>query len=295
MTNSEQYLRPDVIQSIKRLDLKAQFIVKGFLHGLHASPLSGFSVEFSEHRKYTQGDDPADIDWLIYAKTDKYYVKKYEAETNLTGWLVVDASRSMNYTFRQQLTKFDYSIYLAAALTYLMIHQQDPVGLVTFNEKLTRSIAPKSKRSQLGNILSALANLTPEGATNVPQALGQLAGMLNHASLVMIFSDLLGDPDEIMKVLYQLRHAGHDVILFHILDEAEVHFPFHGRVELEDPESGQKITTNADALAADYVAAVEEFRDSFRRQCSHARIDYVELDTSIPYDKALLGYLQARR
>ena len=135
MSTAEKYLKPEVIRQIKRLDLRAQFIVKGFLHGLHASPFHGFSVEFSEHRKYTPGDDPKDIDWLVYAKTDKYYVKKFEAETNITGYLVMDLSRSMGYTYRQELTKFDYAICLAAALCYLMIHQQDPVGLLTFDRE----------------------------------------------------------------------------------------------------------------------------------------------------------------
>ena len=294
MTSSEQYLRPDVIRTIKRLDLKAQFIVKGFLHGLHASPFHGFSVEFSEHRKYTQGDDPRDIDWLIYAKTDKYYVKKFEAETNLTGYLVVDSSRSMGYTWRQELTKFEYAIYLSAALAYLMIQRQDPVGLVTFDEKISRSVAPKSKRTQLAAILSVLAALKPDGQTEIADSLGQLAGMLKRASLVMVFSDLLGDQETTMKMLYRLRHAGHDVILFHILDEAEVQFPFHGQVELEDPESNRRLVGNADAFQNDYFEALEEFRARFRRECSEARIDYVELDTSIPFDKALTEYLISR-
>src|SRR3984893_10875226 len=173
----EQYLKPQVIRQISRLDLRAQFIVKGFLQGLHASPFHGFSVEFSEHRKYTAGDNPQDIDWLVYAKTDKYYIKKFEAETNITGYLVMDLSRSMAYTYRQELTKFEYSICLAAALCYLMIHQQDPVGLIAFDEKLRHSLAPRSKRRQLGTILAVLANLKPAGQTDVANCLHQLAVM----------------------------------------------------------------------------------------------------------------------
>src|SRR5215475_6989222 len=161
MAAVEKYLKPEVIRQISRLDLRAQFIVRGFLQGLHASPFHGFSVEFSEHRKYTAGDDPDDIDWLVYAKTDKYYVKKFEAETNITGYLVMDLSGSMGYTYRQEMTKFEYSISLAAALGYLMIHQQDPVGLIAFDQKVSQSLAPGSKRSQLGNILSLLAKLSP--------------------------------------------------------------------------------------------------------------------------------------
>ena len=290
----ERYLKPEVIQTIKRLDLRAQFIIKGFMHGLHASPLHGFSVEFSEHRKYTPGDNPADIDWLVYAKTDKYYVRKYEAETNLTGYLVVDSSRSMGYTYRQELTKFDYAVSLAAALAYLMVQQQDPVGLITFDKKIKTSLAPKSKRSQLGNILSLLAGLFPTGETNISDSLHQLATMLRHASLVMIFSDLLGEPDEIMRALHRLRHAGHDVILFHILDEAEVRFPFAGNVELFEPESGDRVQGNAEAFRGDYLDELQQFRQNFRHECSTARIDYVPLDTSMQFDKALIEYLQRR-
>ena len=289
------YLDPEAIQTIKRLDLKAQFIVKGFIQGLHASPLHGFSVEFSEHRKYVPGDDPNEIDWLVYAKTDKYYVKKYESETNLTGYLLVDSSASMGYAYRPNLpTKFDYAISLSAALAYLMIHQQDPVGLMTFDEKLTGRVAPKSKRSQLGAILSALARLKPAGTTNVSRALEQTAGMLKKASLVMVFSDLLGDEDELLKALWRLRHAGHDVILFHILDRAEVDFPFHGSVEFEDPETHRRLAADADALRRDYLDALETLRARLRRESFGAKIDYVELDTGIPFDRGLFEYLLSR-
>src|SRR5260221_9507192 len=152
----EQYLKPEVIRQISRLDLRAQFIVKGFMQGLHSSPFQGFSVEFSEHRKYTPGDDPADIDWLVYAKTHKYYIKKLEAETNITGYLVMDLSRSIGYTYRQELTKFEDSIFVAAALCYLMVHQHDPVGLITFDEQIRQSLPARSKLTQLGHMRSLL-------------------------------------------------------------------------------------------------------------------------------------------
>ncbi len=295
MSSVEKYLKPEVIRQIKRLDLRAQFIVKGFLHGLHASPFHGFSVEFSEHRKYTPGDDPKDIDWLIYAKTDKYYVKKFEAETNITGYLVMDLSRSMGYTYRQELTKFEYAICLAAALCYLMIHQQDPVGLLTFDEKIRNSLAPKSRRSQLGDVLSLLARLRPQGPTDIAHSLTQIAAMLRHASLVMIFSDLLGDPGPILQSLHRLRHRGHDVILFHVLDEAEVRFPFDGMVELEDPETNARVQIDATNFRHDYLAEVEAFRQQYRRECFPSGVDYIALDTSMQFDKALMEYLLRRR
>ena len=291
----ESYLKPEVIRQISRLDLRAQFIVKGFLQGLHASPFHGFSVEFSEHRKYTPGDNPDDIDWLAYAKTDRYYVKKFEAETNLTGYLVMDLSASMAYSHEQELTKFEYSICLAAALCYLMIHQQDPVGLVTFGEKIVDSLAPKSKRAQIGNILSLLANLEPQDKTDIRNSLFQLAAMLKHSSIVMIFSDLLAEPDEVIAALRRLRHGGHDVILFHVLDQAEVAFPFEGLVELKDPETQETIEVDADAYRSEYLEEIEGFRTTYARECRQSGIDYVPLDTSMQFDRALMEYLINRR
>jgi uncharacterized protein (DUF58 family) len=295
MPSAEQYLKPEVIRQIRRLDLRAQFIVRGFLHGLHASPFHGFSVEFSEHRKYTPGDDPKDIDWLVYAKTDKYYVKKFEAETNITGYLVMDLSQSMGYTHRQQLTKFEYSICLAAALCYLMIHQQDPCGLIAFDEKIRHSLAPKSKRTQLGHVLSLLANLRPTGPTEIAKSLIQIAAMLKQRSLLMVFSDLLSDPQPVLQALRRLRHGGHDVILFHVLDEAEVQFPFDGIIEFEDPETSDKVQVDATNFRGDYLEELRQFRELYRRECFQSGIDYVPLDTSMQFDKALMEYLISRR
>jgi uncharacterized protein (DUF58 family) len=295
MPTVEQYLKPEVIRQIARLDLRAQFIVKGFLQGLHASPFHGFSVEFSEHRKYTPGDDPQDIDWLVYAKTDKYYIKKFEAETNITGYLVMDLSRSMGYTYRQELSKFDYGICLAAALCYLMIHQQDPVGLITFDEKIRQSLPPRSKRTQLGNVLSLLANLRPSGQTDIAKSLIQIAAMLRHRSLIMLFTDLFADPLPVIQALRRLRHGGHDVILFHILDEAEVRFPFSGVIEFEEPETKEKIQIDASSFRADYLSEIQSFCETYRRECFHIGVDYVQVDTSMQFDRALTGYLASRR
>lgn len=291
----EKYLKPEVINQIKRLDLRAQFVVRGFLQGLHASPFHGFSVEFSEHRRYATGDDPKDIDWLVYAKTDKYYVKKFEAETNITGYLAMDLSRSMGYTFRQELTKFDYAICLAAALAYLMIYQHDPVGLITFDDRVRDSLPPKSKRTQLANLLSHLSRLEPKGQTNLAHSITQIAAMLRHRSLVMLFSDLLTDPEPVLHSLRVLRHRGHDVILFHVLDEAEVRFPFDGVVEFEEPETGEKLQVDATNYREEYVAELEKFRETYRRECFPIGVDYVELDTSMQFDKALMEYLLSRR
>jgi uncharacterized protein (DUF58 family) len=295
MSGVEKYLKPEVIRTVGRLDLRARFIVEGFLAGLHASPFHGFSVEFSEHRKYTPGEDVKDLDWNVYAKTERYYVKKFQAETNVTGYLVMDLSASMAYTFRQELTKFEYAICLAAALGYLMIHQQDPVGLVTFDTELRTVLPPKSKRSQLGTMLSILAKLQPAGTTDVAGCLHRIASMIKSKSLVIVFSDLLTEPQPVIQALHHHRHRGNEVILFHILDEAEVHFPFEGLVEFEDVESPEKLTLDAKGMRDDYLSALREFQETYRTECSKTGVDYVPIDTSIHFDKALLEYLVQRQ
>jgi uncharacterized protein (DUF58 family) len=317
MATSEKFLRPNVIAQVARLDLRAKFIVEGFLSGLHSSPFQGFSVEFSEHRKYSPGDDLKDLDWNVYAKTDRYYVKKFQAETNVTGHLVMDLSASMDWSGLAEmekakvggshqllgaklaetdarLTKFEYGICLAAALGYLMIHQQDPVGLVTIDDKIRAVLPPKSKRSQLGNILSLLANLKPSGQTDLAHGLHQLAALIRGKSLIMIFSDLLTDPEALFKALYHLRHRGNEIILFHILDEAEVEFPFEGLVEFVDVESQEELQLDAKGMRDDYKAGLAEFRDKLKQESIHANIDYVPIHTGISFDKALLGYLISR-
>lgn len=295
MPNPEQYLKPEVIRNVARLDLRARFIIEGFLSGLHASPFQGFSVEFSEHRRYSQGDDPADIDWLVYAKTDRYYIKKFQAETNISGYLLMDLSESMGYTYRQRLTKFDYAICLAAALGYLMIHQQDPVGLMTFGEKIVHSLPARSRRSQLGTMLGLLAKLQPTGQTEIAACLRSAAALVKHRSLMMVFSDLLADAEPIIRSVQLLRHRGHDVILFHILDEAEVNFPFEGMVDLRDPETGENLIVDAAGMRKDYLESVRELQERYRRECRSVGADYLALDTSMPFDKALIEYLSQRR
>ncbi|MFQ3593161.1 MAG: DUF58 domain-containing protein [Gemmataceae bacterium] len=295
MARAEKYLRPEVIRQVGRLDLQARFIVEGFLSGLHTSPFQGFSVEFSEHRRYSPGDDIKSIDWSVYAKTERYYVKKFQAETNVSGYLCMDLSASMGYTHRQELTKFEYGICLAAALAYLMIHQQDPVGLVLFDQALRTVVPPRSKRTQLGTMLSLLANAKPAGIADVAGCLHHLAGLIRSKSLVVVLSDLLCDPEPVLRAIHHLRHRGNEVILFHILDEAEVHFPFEGMVRFEEPEQGEELTLDARGIRDDYLAALREFQENYRRDCSACGADYVAMDTSVSFDKALLEYLIQRQ
>ncbi|SMP56562.1 Protein of unknown function DUF58 [Neorhodopirellula lusitana] len=292
MTSS---LSPEALQKIKRLDLRARMVVRGFLQGLHTSPLQGFSVQFSEHRRYNRGDDPKLIDWLVYAKTDKHYIKRFEAETNLTGYLVMDLSKSMGFGDLHSMTKFEYATCLAASLTYLMTMQKDPVGLLTFRDKLRAVLPARSRRGHLGDVMASLSAMTPDGTTALPASLIQVAAMLRHHSLIMLFSDLLGDPAEVLAALGRLRHGGHDVIVFHVMDEAEVSFPYEGPIEFEDPESGEKVTVDATGFREEYLQGVEAFRATYKQGCSAMRIDYVPLDTGMPFDKALTEYLQQRQ
>ena len=286
-------------------------VVRGFLQGLHSSPFQGFSVQFSEHRRYNRGDDPRLIDWLVYAKTDKYFVKRFESETNLTGYLVMDLSKSMGFTESQTMTKFEYCTCLAASLTYLMTMQQDPVGLMTVGNKMRALLPARSRRGHLGDVMAQLSRLQPSGSTDLSGSITQIAAMLKQHSLVMIFSDLLpssqpsskpgaaqDDGTEIASVisaLARLRHGGNDVIVFHVLDQAEVEFPYDGPVQFEDSESGETVTVNATGFRADYLAQIDEFREAYREGCNQLRIDYVPLDTSMPFDTALTEYLIQRQ
>ena len=294
MGSQEKYLKPEVIRQVKRLDLRAKFIVEGFLSGLHRSPFHGFSSEFAEHRSYEPGDDIQFIDWNVYARTDRYYIKKFRAETNLAGYLVMDLSASMDYTYEQELTKFDYSICLAAALAFLMIKQSDSVGLITFDRQLRTSLAPSSRRNQLAKILGTLSSLKPTGTTDLARALHQVASLVKHKSLIMIFSDLLAEPEGVIRELHNLKHGGNDVILFHILDEAEALFPFHGMVDFKEEESGQRLIVDSDGVRADYLAALEEFCGHYKEDCTRCGVDYVLLHTGMPFDHALMEYLQGR-
>jgi len=295
MANVQQYLRPDVIRQVSRLDLRAKFIVQGFLAGLHVSPFHGFSVEFSEHRKYEPGDDVKDIDWTVYARTERLYVKKFQAETNLTCYLAMDLSQSMDYTYRQPLTKFGYAINLAAAMSFLMIQQQDPTGLVTFDTQIRTFLPPKSKRTQIGAILSVLDVAKPQGQTDVAHCLHQIARIIRKRSLVILFSDLLTDLPPVIHALHHLRHDGNEVIIFHILDEAEVTFPFRQVVELEDPETLERLTLDARGVRDGYLEALRDFTSYLDKECRKANIDIIRVHTGQNFDRALIRYLTERQ
>ena len=294
----EAYLRPDIIRQVQRFDLKAKFLIEGFLSGLHSSPFKGFSVEFSEHRKYVRGDDTRTIDWKLWSRTNRYYVKQFEAETNLTGHLVVDVSASMGYSGTSDgITKLQYATFLAAGMAYMMVHQQDPVGLVTCGEGIRTFLRPKCKTSHLYSILKILSESQPSGSTHLADNLHRTAEMIPHRGMVMIFSDLLDDAgeDRVLDALSHLRYRGHEVIVFQIFDANEVNFPFTELMRFDDIEGlNQSVTADAPAIRSAYLAELKAFKQRYTDECVKRHIDFVPVDTSATFDKPLLAYLQKR-
>ncbi len=295
MAKAAEYLRPDVISSVKNLELRAQFIVQGFLTGLNASPYHGFSAEFSEHRKYEKGDDLRTIDWNVYAKTDRYYIKKFEAETNLDCYLLVDASASMDYGSEGYMTKFDYAICIAAALGYMSQGQQDAVGLVTFDEKLRAFLPPKTKRTHLFNVLTQLAKTKPQGETYLAGALHEIASRVKRRGLMILLSDLLAEPQPVIDALHHLRYRGHDVIVFQILDVSEATFPFQGQIRFEDAETDDHLDVDPQSIQAAYLSQLHDFIENYRKACVGMQVDFATVDTSMTFDKALLEFLVERQ
>ncbi len=305
-----RYLDPEVIQQVSRLDLRARFIVEGFLAGLHSSPFEGFSVEFSEHRKYTQGDDPRLIDWRVFARTDRLYIRKYAAETHLACHLLVDGSASMGYVgllgpaivrgraagpWPQPAAKLAYAVHLAAALGYLVLHQQDSVGLGVIGEGLLRFLPARGRQSHLIDLLAALAGVVPRGRTGLARGVAEALAQIHHRGLVVLISDLLTDTEAVLEALHHVRFRGHDLIVMHVLDAAEVRFPFDGRLKLEDPETGESLVTTGAAVRDRYLAALGAWREELRTRIALLRADYVPLDTSLAFDKALVEFLVQRR
>jgi len=291
--SSKKFLFPEAISKIRGLEFKARLIVEGFITGLHKSPYHGFSVEFAEHRPYMTGDSVKNLDWKIFAKRDRYFVKEFEEETNLKAYLLLDCSASMGYS-SQKISKFEYASYLAAALAYLLIRQKDAAGLVTYDQAIKSYLPPSSKRVHLGPLLTTLENTKPSSKTKTAPTLHQMAERIKRRGLVILLSDLLDNPDEVLFGLKHFRHKGHEVIVFHILDPMERTFAFHKEAIFEDLETGEKINTLPWQVRRDYQKAVEAFSHHYLSECRKNLIDYQLLDTAMPFDRALFGYIAKR-
>ncbi len=289
------FLQPEVVARLSRLDLVARLVVEGFITGLHRSPYHGFSVEFAEYRQYMPGDAFRDVDWKLFAKTDRLYIKQYEEETNLKAYLLVDASASMKYG-SGDVSKFRYATFSAAALAHLMLKQRDAVGLVAFDAGIRSYLPPRSVGSHLHALLATLDDIKPDGVdTDLAKAFHDLAERIVRRGLVIVLSDLMDDPERLISGLRHFRHRKHEVIVFHILDPRERDLTFSRETRFVDLETGAQVATEPWHIAPDYRAEMDALVDRFRRECRDSLIDYVLVDTSQPFGDVLVNYLAKRK
>ena len=294
MAAPARYLDPAIIARLGTIDLKARTIVEGFLTGLHRSPYKGFSVEFAEYRQYLPGDDLATLDWKVYARSDKHFVKKFEEETNLTCHMLIDVSKSMGYA-SGEVTKLQYASYLAGALAYLMHRQRDAFGLIAFDESISALLPASSRSGHLRAVLLALERLELGAGTNVAKPLNDLAAAVRKRGMVILISDLLDDPARVLDGLKHFRYRGTDVIVFHILDPYELKFPFEQAARFRDTETEEEVQAVPQSIREDYIERMQGLIAFYRRELQLSGIDYCLLDTSQPLEHGLMSYLMTRR
>lgn len=294
MESYRRFLLPDVVSKLKGMEIRARLVVEGFLTGLHRSPYRGFSVEFAEHRPYMPGDEPRRIDWKIYARTDRYYIKEFEEETNLKAYLLLDASGSMGYS-SNRLSKIEYGSYLAASLSYLLLKQQDSVGLVVFDQQIRRYIPPRSSKTHLHVILRELDQIRPGGETSLSATFHELAEKIKRRGLVIVISDLFDEPEEVLLGLKHFRHKKHEVICFQVMDESERSFPFQRAFTFKDMETGEELPIDPSQVADDYRAQMAGFVENYKRKLRENLIDWIPVSTATPFDRALFAYLEKRK
>lgn len=289
-----KYLQPEVVSTLSNLELIARLVVEGYLTGLHKSPFHGFSVEFSQHRPYMAGDSLRFIDWKVYGRTDRYYIKQYEEETNLRCHILLDISKSMEYG-SGSVSKAKYASCLAAALSFLMIQQRDATGLVLFDDRIRKILPPKSVFSYLNPILRAIDSVEYGKDTMISPALHQVAEQLKRRGLVILISDLLDNPEDVLAGLKHFRYDQHEALVFHVIDEQEKDFNFSGDVIFEDIESSEKIKTQPWYIRESYQERFNQFLDYYKHNFSNNRIGYQQLYTNTPFNVALTEYLVKRK
>lgn len=287
-----EYLDPRVLDQIKRLDLRARLVVEGYVQGMHKSPYRGYSVEFAQHREYVPGDDIRFLDWKVYGKSDRLYVKEFEEETNLKAHVFLDQSESMQYG--QERRKFDYAATMAASLSFLIQQQADSVGLELFDEGAITQIPPSNSRAQVNKILKALSEATPTGKTKIAKVLNELADKSVRKGLVIVISDLFDEPAEILASLKHLRLRGQDVLLFHVLDRDEVEFPFQRMTLFEGLEAMPELLCDPKSLRDAYLNELRQFEEQIRKGCAAQKIDYQRVVTDQALDVVLTTYLAKR-
>ncbi len=289
-----RYLEPSALARVKNLSVVARGVVEGAISGLHSSPYKGFSVEFAEHREYTAGDDPRHIDYRMLARTDRLYIKQYEEETNMRIQILLDTSGSMGYSHDAKFSKLQYASYLTAVLSYLMTRQQDSVGLTTFDTKIRLDMPARSSPRHFNEMMRHLERIKPGQETDLAETLHLLAARFKKRCLIVLISDLYDDPDAVSRALHHFRHSRHEVIVFHVLDKAEIDFPFNEPVAFHDLETNERIQVDPAYVREAYVEQIEAFIEGYRRSCAEAQIDYVMTDTTVPYDFMLSRYIAKR-
>ncbi len=310
MPDYAKYLNPEVLAKISRLELRARMVVEGFISGMHRSPYHGYSVEFAAHREYVPGDDIRHIDWRLYARGDRLYIKQYEEETNLRAHILLDCSKSMAYSEHvpppgppllrggmggARMTKFDYACTLAASLAYLLLHQQDSCGLVLFDHAIRDQVPAASSPAQVQSIIELIERQKPDHTTDVKMLPSRLADQLRHRGLIVLISDLLADADDIVSGLQQLRRGRQDLIVLHVLDHDELTFPFENNTLFEGLEAPEvQLLADPQSLRAAYLRIVQDFVSRIRTACVNHRIDYRLISTREPLDGALTAFLAAR-
>ena len=294
MADRLKYLDPVALSAVKNMYIRARLIVEGFITGLHRSPYHGFSVEFSEHRQYIPGDESKHIDWKLFGKTDRYYIKQFEEETNLKAYIVLDSSASMNYS-SGGVTKLEVASYIAASLTYLMLRQRDAVGLCIIDDKIRSYIPPSSRSTYLKLLLEQLENLSPGKETDLASNFHELAERIHRRGLIIILSDLMDDPEDVLNGLRHFRYNDHEVIVFHILDPMELDFNFPREALFSDMESGERISADPWHLKEDYALKMKEFIHAYKYGCLKQNIDYYRLDSSANLATALMDFLISRK
>ncbi len=287
-------LDPTLISKLKSLELKAKAVVEGFKVGLHRSPYHGFSVEFSEHKAYMQGDPIKNIDWKVFGKSDKLFIKQYEEETNLTAHILLDVSASMDYKKKGSITKLEYGKILAASLSYLLVSQQDSVGLSLYSDKIEKYFPSRSTRVYLQMLLRGLENATSNSKTETAQCLNSVAEKIKKRGLVIIISDFFDDVDSILTALKHFKYKKNEVIVFQILDPIEKNFAFEKDAIFVDKETGDELTTQPHQIQKAYQTAMKEFMEKLKSECLNNKIEYNQIETTTPFDKALFAYFKKR-
>lgn len=292
--DASNYLDPKVLEKIKQLDVRARLVVEGFITGQHKSPFSGFAVEFAGHREYAPGDELKHIDWKVWSKTDRLYIKEYEEETNLSCTFIVDASKSMGYG-GPSWSKFDYAATAAASLTQLLQRQQDIVGLVTFNNKVTLNLPPSGRAIHLKRMVHELDQMEPDSQTDVGNVFLDLAQQIRKRGMVVLLSDLFADLEQLKASLQQFRLRKHEVIVMHVMHDDELNFPFDTHTRFLGLESDDQVHADPRALRRTYLEIVEDYLRKVRKLCASQGVDYTLMNTKDPLDAALSRYLAFRQ